>query len=66
MKNLFEKSRTLTLGLSLSAGAVIAQGGLGVATLMMRAPLALSIAHQLSAALILSLAVAFAWRVRRV
>ncbi len=51
---------------ALTAGAVLAQAGLGVVTLMAHAPLLLSIAHQLSAALLLGLAVAFAWRVRRV
>ena len=50
----------------LSVSAVLAQAGLGVVTLMAHAPLLLSIAHQLSAALLLGLAVAFAWRVRRV
>jgi heme A synthase len=39
---------------------------LGVATLMARAPLALSIAHQLTAALVFTVAIAFAWRVRRI
>ncbi len=50
----------------LTAAAVFAQAALGVVTLMAHAPLLLSIAHQLSAALLLGLAVAFAWRVRRV
>lgn len=50
----------------LTAGAVLGQAVLGVATLMMRAPVGLSIAHQLLAAVVLTLAVAFAWRVRRV
>jgi cytochrome c oxidase assembly protein subunit 15 len=48
------------------AGAVVLQALLGIATLMMRAPVGMSIAHQLMAALVLSLAVAFGWRVRRV
>ena len=48
------------------AAAVLVQAVLGVATLLLRAPLALSIAHQLMAAAVLMLAVAFAWRVRRV
>ncbi|WP_411288173.1 COX15/CtaA family protein [Phenylobacterium sp.] len=48
------------------AVAVLAQAGLGVATLMAQAPITLAIAHQLAAALLLGLAVAFAWRVRRV
>jgi cytochrome c oxidase assembly protein subunit 15 len=45
---------------------VILQALLGVATLMARVPIGLGVAHQLTAALTLSLAVAFAWRVRRV
>ncbi|HEY0650915.1 COX15/CtaA family protein [Phenylobacterium sp.] len=48
------------------AGAVAAQALLGIATLMLGAPVGLSIVHQLAAALVLTLAVAFAWRVRRV
>lgn len=48
------------------AGAVVLQALLGIGTLMMRAPLGMSIVHQLVAALVLSLAVAFGWRVRRV
>ena len=48
------------------AGAVLAQAALGVATLMARAPLFLSITHQLAAALVFALAIAFAGRVRRV
>ena len=51
---------------ALVAGAVVLQAVLGVVTLMAHAPLALSIAHQLTAALLLALAVAFAWRVRRI
>jgi cytochrome c oxidase assembly protein subunit 15 len=53
------------LGLAVGI-AVLVQAGLGVATLVTRVPLALGIAHQLVAALVLCLAVAFAWRVRRV
>ena len=45
---------------------MIAQAGLGVITLMAHAPVLLGIAHQLAAALLLALAVGFAWRVRRV
>jgi heme a synthase len=48
------------------AAAIVAQAGLGVATLMTAAPLALALAHQILAALTFALAVAFAWRVRRV
>jgi cytochrome c oxidase assembly protein subunit 15 len=48
------------------AGGVVLQAVLGVITLVLHAPVGLSIAHQLAAALVLTLAVAFAWRVRRV
>ena len=48
------------------AALVLAQALLGIATLTLQAPLSLAIAHQLLAALTLSVAVAFAWRVRRV
>jgi cytochrome c oxidase assembly protein subunit 15 len=60
---LARESKLLGLAVGL---AVLAQAGLGVATLMNRAPLALSIAHQLSAALVFAVVIAFAWRVRRV
>ncbi|MBX3485538.1 COX15/CtaA family protein [Phenylobacterium sp.] len=56
-------SKLLGLGV---AAAVVLQAGLGIATLMTRAPLGLSIVHQLSAAAVLGLGVAFAWRVRRI
>ena len=56
-------SKTLAAGL---AALVLLQAGLGVATLMLRVPLGLGVLHQLTAALTLALAVAFAWRVRRV
>jgi len=46
--------------------AVLLQAGLGIATLMMRTPMALAVIHQLVAAAVLALAVVFAWRVRRV
>jgi cytochrome c oxidase assembly protein subunit 15 len=48
------------------AGAVVVQALLGIATLMMAAPFALAMIHQLMAAITFSLAVAFAWRVRRI
>ncbi len=48
------------------AALLLAQAGLGVATLMSRVPLGLGVAHQLTAALTLCLAAAFAWRVHRV
>jgi cytochrome c oxidase assembly protein subunit 15 len=52
------------LALALCAG-VLVQAGLGIATLMSHVPIALGMAHQVMAALVLSLAVAFAWRARR-
>jgi cytochrome c oxidase assembly protein subunit 15 len=39
---------------------------LGIATLMLVAPLWLSMIHQFLAAVVLGLATAFAWRIRRV
>lgn len=60
---LARESKLLGVGVAV---AVVLQAALGVATLMTRAPLGLSIAHQLAAAAVLTLAVAFAWRVRRV
>lgn len=60
---LADDSKRLALGVAL---LVVAQALLGIATLMARVPIALGAAHQLTAALTLSLAVAFAWRVRRV
>jgi cytochrome c oxidase assembly protein subunit 15 len=53
------------LGVGVGA-AILVQAALGVVTLMARAPLALSIAHQLTGAAVFALAIAFAWRVRRV
>lgn len=46
--------------------ATLLQVVLGIATLMLAAPFWLSLIHQLLAALVLGLATAFAWRVRRV
>lgn len=48
------------------AAAVVVQALLGVATLMMAVPVSLGIIHQVAAAIVLGLAVAFAWRVQRV
>jgi len=62
-KYLGREAKLLGIGV---AGAVVLQTLLGIATLMMRAPVGMSIVHQLVAALVLSLAVAFGWRVRRV
>ncbi|MFC3070120.1 COX15/CtaA family protein [Phenylobacterium soli] len=53
------------LGLVLM-GAVILQALLGIATLMAAVPLALGMIHQLMAAITFCLAIAFAWRVRRI
>jgi cytochrome c oxidase assembly protein subunit 15 len=47
------------------SGAVVLQACLGVATLVAVAPLGLSLTHQVMAAIVLCLAVAFAWRARR-
>ncbi|MDB5448323.1 MAG: cytochrome c oxidase assembly protein [Phenylobacterium sp.] len=52
------------LALSVTA-AVLLQACLGVVTLLMVAPLGLSLAHQVMAAITLCLAAAFAWRARR-
>jgi cytochrome c oxidase assembly protein subunit 15 len=60
---LAQQSRLLAASV---AAAVLIQVGLGIATLMARAPLGLSIAHQLMAAAVFTLTIAFAWRVRRV
>ena len=52
--------------LALAVGAsIILQAILGVITLVFGVPIWLGIAHQLVAALVLSLAVALAWRARR-
>ena len=53
------------LGVAVAVG-VLVQAGLGIATLMARAPVGLSIVHQVVAAFVLALGVAFAWRVRRI
>ncbi len=47
------------------AGMVVAQAALGVATLMLRAPLGLALAHQCFAAVVLATAIGFAWRAQR-
>ncbi len=49
-----------------TAAAVLLQATLGVATLLAGVPIALGIAHQVAAALVLLLAITFAWRVRRI
>jgi cytochrome c oxidase assembly protein subunit 15 len=57
--------RTSKLLAAAVALAVTVQALLGIATLMARVPIALGVAHQLTAALTLGLAVAMAWRIRR-
>jgi cytochrome c oxidase assembly protein subunit 15 len=47
-------------------GAVLVQVCLGVVTLMTVVPIGLGVAHQVMAAITFSLAIAFAWRARRV
>jgi len=49
----------------LFAGLILAQATLGIVTLINRAPLGLSLAHQCLAALVLASALGLAWRVRR-
>jgi cytochrome c oxidase assembly protein subunit 15 len=58
-------SESKALGLVV-AGAVVVQALLGIATLMTAVPFALGMIHQVMAAIVFSLAVAFAWRVRRI
>jgi cytochrome c oxidase assembly protein subunit 15 len=53
-------------GLAVAVGVLVtAQACLGIATLMARAPLPLSMAHQAGAAIVLATAVSFAWRAQR-
>ena len=47
------------------AGLVVVQATLGVVTLMQVTPLALAMAHQAMATIVLAAALAFAWRARR-
>jgi cytochrome c oxidase assembly protein subunit 15 len=49
-----------------TGGAILLQALLGVLTLVFAVPIGLGVAHQVAAAIVLSIAVAFAWRVRRV
>jgi cytochrome c oxidase assembly protein subunit 15 len=44
---------------------VSVQAALGIGTLMMQVPLGMALAHQLTAAVVLAVAVGFAWRTRR-
>jgi cytochrome c oxidase assembly protein subunit 15 len=63
------RSRTLPRqvgGLALALALLVtAQAALGIGTLMMQVPLGMAVAHQAVAALLLALAIGFAWRVRR-
>ena len=61
-RHLSQAAKGLAFGL---CGGVIVQAALGIATLMSRVPIGLGMLHQLTAAFVLSLATAFAWRVRR-
>jgi cytochrome c oxidase assembly protein subunit 15 len=54
--------KALALALAL---LVTVQALLGIGTLMMGDPLAMAVIHQATAALVLAVAVAFAWRARR-
>lgn len=56
------EAKVLSLAIALS---VLIQAVLGVVTLVMAAPIGLGIAHQVVAAVVLAIATAFAWRVRR-
>ena len=55
-------AKALAMGVG---AAVLVQAALGVATLMAGTPIWLAMIHQITAAVVLTLAVAFAWRVRR-
>ena len=60
---LAQEAKFLAVGVAL---LVVVQASLGIATLMTRVPIGLGMTHQLTAALLLCLATAFAWRVRRI
>jgi cytochrome c oxidase assembly protein subunit 15 len=60
------KAAVAVRGLALCLGVlVLGQVCLGIATLMARAPISLSIVHQAGAAIVLATAVSFAWRAQR-
>jgi cytochrome c oxidase assembly protein subunit 15 len=53
-------------GLALALALLVSvQALLGIGTLMMQVPFGMALAHQLTAALLLALAIGFAWRARR-
>jgi cytochrome c oxidase assembly protein subunit 15 len=47
------------------ASLITLQAALGIGTLMMQVPFGMALAHQLTAAVVLAVAVGFAWRTRR-
>jgi cytochrome c oxidase assembly protein subunit 15 len=57
--------RGLRIVIGLVSVAVVAQAGLGVATLLFRVALPFALLHQANAAILLAVATAFAWRARR-
>jgi cytochrome c oxidase assembly protein subunit 15 len=57
--------RTLSSLALVLALLVTVQALLGIGTLMMQVPLGMALAHQLTAAVVLAMAVGFAWRTRR-
>jgi cytochrome c oxidase assembly protein subunit 15 len=57
--------RTLASLTLVLAVLVTLQALLGIGTLMMQAPFGMALAHQLTAAVVLAVAVGFAWRMRR-
>ncbi len=58
--------RTLASLAVILALLVTVQAALGVGTLMMQAPFGMALAHQLTAAVVLAVALGFAWRARRI
>jgi len=60
-----EAPRRLRLVIALVCLAVVAQAGLGIATLLSQVALPLALLHQANAAILLALATMFAWQARR-
>jgi cytochrome c oxidase assembly protein subunit 15 len=58
-------SRDLAALALILAALITLQAALGVGTLMMQVPFGMALAHQLTAAVVLAVAVGFAWRTRR-
>jgi cytochrome c oxidase assembly protein subunit 15 len=61
----FRMSAAIRQHAAMLAGAVSLQAALGIVTLRYAAPLALSLAHQALAVLVLTIALSLVWRVRR-